>query len=380
MGYESFTSPVSDLWAEYRYQFPVTENLVYLNHAAVAPLCRPAADAMKHLADDALLYGSYHYDQWLDAYEGLRVASSKLIGATRSEVAIVKNTSEGIATVATGIDWRSGDKIVAFEEEFPANYFPWKRLEARGVKIEWLRFSDPLDRIDEAARGARLLTISFVQYLGGYRADLESIGEICHRRGALFFVDAIQGLGAFPLDVRKCRIHGLAADGHKWLLGPEGCGILYLQQDVQDHIDPVEFGWTNIAGFNDYTCRDMTLRADAGRYECGTLNTIGIYGLRAAIEFLLEVSVDRIAPVVQALGDRVEKVVTARGYQVLTPRTPQTGAGIVSFRHEEIDSRVIVRGLKDEGFLAAPRQGWVRVSPHFYINPEEIDRLGEVLP
>jgi selenocysteine lyase/cysteine desulfurase len=135
-----------------------------------------------------------------------------------------------------------------------------------------------------------------VQYLGGYRADLEAIGEICHRKGTLFFVDAIQGLGAFPLDVRKCRIHGLAADGHKWLLGPEGCGILYLQRDIQDQVDPVEFGWTNIAGFNDYTCRDMALRPDAGRYECGTLNTIGIYGLRAAVEFILEVGVDRIAP------------------------------------------------------------------------------------
>jgi selenocysteine lyase/cysteine desulfurase len=380
MGYDSFTSPTSGLWTEYQDQFPVIENLVYLNHAAVAPLCRRAADAMKRLADDVLLYGSFHYDQWLDAYEGLRVASARLIGANRSEIAIVKNTSEGIATIALGIDWKPGDKIVAFEEEFPANYFPWKRLEAKGVEIEWLGFSDSLERIDEAAKGARLLTISFVQYLGGYRADLEAIGEICHRRGVLFFVDAIQGLGAFPLDVRKCRIQGLAADGHKWLLGPEGCGVLYVQREIQDEIEPVEFGWTNIAGYADYTCRDMTLRPDAGRYECGTLNTIGIYGLRAAIEFLLEVGVERIAEAVQSLGDRVERVVTARGYRVLQPRTAKTGAGIVSFRHEEIDSRAIVRGLKDEGFLAAPRQGWVRVSPHFYIDPAEIDRLGDVLP
>jgi cysteine desulfurase / selenocysteine lyase len=379
MGYESFTNPVSDVWVEYRDQFPVTKNLVYLNHAAVAPLCRPAADAMKHLADDALLYGSYHYDQWLDAYEGLRVASARMIGATRSEIAIVKNTSEGIATVAMGIDWKSGDKIVAFEEEFPANYFPWKRLEAKGVRIEWLRFTDPLDRIDEAARGARLVTISFVQYLGGYRADLEAIGEICNRRGALFFVDAIQGLGAFPIDVRKFGIHSLAADGHKWLLGPEGCGVLYIQQDIQDQIEPVEFGWTNVAGFNDYSCHDMTLRPDAGRYECGTLNTIGIFGLRASMEFLLEVGIDRIAPAVQALADRAEIAAVESGYRVLQPRTPTTGAGIVSFRKDGIDSRLVVRKLKDAGFLAAPRQGWVRVSPHFYINPEEMDRLGEAL-
>jgi selenocysteine lyase/cysteine desulfurase len=380
MGYESFMSPVSDLWQEYRNQFPVTANLVYLNHAAVAPLCRPAADAMKHLADDALLYGSYHYDKWLDAYDGLRVAAGRLIGADRSEIAIVKNTSEGIATVAMGIDWKPGDKIVAFENEFPANYFPWKRLEANGVKIDWLRFSDPLDRIDQSARGARLLTISFVQYLSGYRADLQAIGEICHRRGALFFVDAIQGLGAFPVDVRKCRIHSLAADGHKWLLGPEGCGILYVQQDIQDQIEPVEFGWTNVARFNDYSCHEMTLRPNAGRYECGTLNTIGIYGLRAAIQFLLEVRVERIAAAVQALGDHAEHVVTERGYRTMQPRTPENGAGIVSFKRDGIDSRLVVHQLKDAGFFAAPRQGWVRVSPHFYINPEEMDRLGEALP
>jgi selenocysteine lyase/cysteine desulfurase len=380
MGYESFMSPVSDLWQEYRDQFPVTENLVYLNHAAVAPLCRPAADAMKHLADDALLYGSYHYDKWLDAYDGLRVAASRLIGANRSEIAIVKNTSEGIATVAMGIDWKPGDKIVAFEGEFPANYFPWKRLEANGVKIDWLGFSDPLERIDEAVRGARLLTISFVQYLSGYRADLEAIGEICQRRGSLFFVDAIQGLGAFPVDVRNCRIHSLAADGHKWLLGPEGCGILYVQQDIQDQIEPVEFGWTNVARFNDYSCQDMTLRPNAGRYECGTLNTIGIYGLRAAIQFLLEVGVERIAAAVEALGDHAERTVTERGYRVMQLRTRGNGAGIVSFQRDGIDSRLVVHQLKDAGFFAAPRQGWVRVSPHFYINPEEMDRLAEALP
>jgi selenocysteine lyase/cysteine desulfurase len=380
MGYESLSGADLELWKEYRDQFPVTQNLVYLNHAGVAPLCRRAADAMKRLADDAMLYGSHHYDQWLDAYEGVRVASARLVGCDRSEIAIVKNTSEGIATVALGIDWQPGDTIVAFEEEFPANYFPWKRLEAKGVRIKWLSYRDPLDRIDEAARGARLLAVSFVQYLSGFRANLQAIGEICQRHGALFFVDAIQGLGAFPLDVRKYRIHALAADGHKWMLGPEGCGVLYVQRDVQDSIEPVEFGWTNIAGFSDYSCRDMKLRPDAGRYECGTLNTIGIYGLRAAVEFLLEVGIERIASVVQGLGDRVADGALWRGYQLLSSRTPESGAGIVSFRRDDIDSRFVVRKLREEGFEPAPRQGWVRVSPHFYIDPSEIDRLIEVLP
>ena len=286
----------------YRDQFPVTGSLIYLNHAAVAPLCKPAADAMKHLADDALQFGSLHYDQWLAAYEGLREAAARLIGASAREIAIVKNTSEGIAMVATGIDWKAGDKIVVFREEFPANMLPWKILEDHGVRLECLSVEDPLDKIDAACQGARLLAISFVQYLSGYRADLNAIGEICRRHGCFFFVDAIQGLGAFPLDVERAQIDALAADGHKWLLGPEGCGILYVRRDRLDGIRPVEFGWTNVAKYNDYASRDLTLRPDAGRYECGTLNTIGCFGLRAALEFLLEVGIENIAPAVQALG------------------------------------------------------------------------------
>ncbi len=363
------------VWEAYRSEFPVTERLIYLNHAGVAPLSKAAADAMKHLADDAWNFGSFHYGQWLDAYEGLRRAAARLIHADPAEIALVKNTSEGVATVALGMDWKPGDKIVCFREEFPANYFPWKRLEAKGVHVEWLSATDSLERIDEAARGARLLAISFVQYLSGYRADLRSIGEICHRRGCFFFVDAIQGLGAFPLDVEDMKIDALAADGHKWLLGPEGCGILFVRRERQDEIEPVEFGWTNVAGYNDYASRDMTLRPDAGRYECGTLNTIGCYGLRAAIEFLLEVGGERISPHVQALGDRIAEGVAAKGYEVLGRRTPASGAGIVAFRKPGVDCRLTVRQLNEQGIAAAPRQGWVRTSPHFYISPEDIDRL-----
>jgi selenocysteine lyase/cysteine desulfurase len=382
MAGETGKNPVKELplWQQYADQFPVRQSLVYLNHAAVAPLCKPAADAMKRLAEDCLQFGSMHYDQWMAAYEGLRVAAARLIHADRSEIALVKNTSEGIATVAIGLDWKPGDRIVAFREEFPANYFPWKRLEGQGVQVTWLSCKDPLDRIDEACRGARLLSISFVQYLSGYRAPLEAIGEICHRRGCIYMVDAIQGLGAFPLDVRACHIQALAADGHKWLLGPEGCGILYVEQSLQDHVQPVEFGWTNVARYADYASRDMALRGDAGRYECGTLNTIGCYGLRASIEFLLEVGAGEIAPVVQNLGDRVAAGAVARGYEIHEPRTPGTGAGIVSIRKPGHDAGEIVRLLRANGISTAPRAGWVRISPHFYIAPEDIDRMLDLLP
>jgi selenocysteine lyase/cysteine desulfurase len=368
------------LWERYANQFPVRERLIYLNHAAVAPLSRRAATAMQELAADCMENGSLHYGDWLAAYEGVRVAAARLINAARSEIAIIKNTSEGIATVALGLDWKPGDRMVAFREEFPANFYPWKRLEQRGVEVRWLSVLDPLDRIDEACRGARLLSISFVQFLSGHRAPLQAIGEICHCNRCYFMVDAIQGLGAFPLDVRACRIDALAADGHKWLMGPEGCGILYIQQELQDRIEPVEFGWTNVAGYNDYGSRDMALRPDAGRYEPGTLNTIGCFGLRAAIELILEAEVAKIAPVVQNLADRIERGVRSKGYEVLGERTPETGSGIVSFRRQGVDSAALVRDLRVAGITAAPRDGWVRTSPHFYISPADIDRFLTELP
>jgi cysteine desulfurase / selenocysteine lyase len=375
-----FETAGKSLWERHRDQFPVTANLVYLNHAAVAPVCRPAADAMRWLASDAEQYGSLHYDKWMACYEGLRVEAARMMNADRGEIAIVKNTSEGIATVALGLDWRPGDRIVAFHDEFPANQYPWIRLADRGVSITWLRPDAPLEEIDRAAKGARLLAISFVQFLSGYRCDLEAIGEICHRHDVFFFVDAIQGLGAFPFDVRKARIHAAAADGHKWLTGPEGCGVLYIQRDRQDSIDPVEFGWTNAAAHADYASRDMTLRSDAGRYEPGTLNTIGCFGLEAAFRYLNGVGIEEIGRAVQALGDQLADGAQAKGYDLLAPRTPATGAGIVSMRKAGIDCRVIHRDLKDKGFLTAPRAGWLRVSPHFYISPDEVRAFLDALP
>jgi selenocysteine lyase/cysteine desulfurase len=270
--------------------------------------------------------------------------------------------------------------MVGFREEFPANYYPWKRLEEKGVSVTWLSVSDPLEKIQTAARGAKLLAISFVQFLSGYRAPIQVIGEICNTNRCIFLVDAIQGLGAFPVDVKACHIDALAADGHKWLLGPEGCGILYINKALQDRVEPVEFGWTNVAGYQDYASRDMALRQDAGRYECGTLNTIGCYGLKASIELLLEVGLGKIAPVVQNLGNRIAEGVVNKGYELLGARTPETGSGIVSFRKPGIDAAEIVRKLSAAGISAAPRAGWVRTSPHFYISPSDIDRMIEELP
>ncbi len=368
------------LWRQYRHEFPVTERLIYLNHAAVAPLPKRSAEAMQAFARDALDYGSLHYDHWLDCYEGVRVAAARLMGASRAEIALVKNTSEGIATVAMGLDWHPGDRIVAFREEFPSNFYPWKLKESQRCNVDWLSVHDSLDAIDVACRGARLLAISFVQYLSGFRADLNAIGRICRQHGCFFLVDAIQGLGAFPLDVETAHIDALAADGHKWLLGPEGCGILYVRRERQDSIFPREFGWTNVAGYNDYASRDMTLRPDAGRYECGTLNTIGCFGLRASLELVLEMGVDRIAPELQARADQLAEGARRKGYVISGDYEAASRSGIVAVSKPGVHSHDLVHDLKQKGIVAAARQGWVRFSPHFYISPEEIERAVDALP
>jgi selenocysteine lyase/cysteine desulfurase len=366
--------------ARYRNQFPVTKELIYLNHAAVAPLCRPAAQAIKWLADDSCEFGSLHYDKWLETYDGLRRSAARLINASPDEIAIVKNTSEGIAMVANGFEWKSGDRVIAFREEFPSNYYPWLRLENKGVQVTWFSIYDSIETIVAEIPGAKLLAISFVNYLSGYRVDLDAIGRACHENGCFFLVDAIQGMGALPIDVESSHIDALAADGHKWMLASEGTGVLYIRCKWLETIEPVEFGWMNPANYADYSSRDMTLPPDAKRFECGTLSTPGCFGLRAALDLLLDVGIENITQSVLDRAEQLEAGARRKGYEVIVPRTRETGSGIVSIRHPNLDARLVVSQLRSKGISAAPRQGWVRMSPHFYISAEDIDQVLEALP
>ena len=367
-----------EFWERHRREFPVTEKWIYLNHAAVAPLCRRAASAMQGSAEDACRNGPANYRHWEGTISALRASAARLIGASAGEIALVKNTTEGLSIVANGLDWRPGDVMVAVESEFPANYYPWWNLQKRGVQLRLAPQRGgtvALDDLDQACQGARLLAISFVQYLSGFRADLNAIGEICARRGCLLVVDAIQGLGVFPLDVRASRIHALCAGGHKWLTGPQGTGILYINSAIIPQIEPVEFGWTTVACWQDYQARGTTLREGAVRYECGGLNTAGCYGLLAAIDLLQEVGIDRIGERVAALARRMVTGLQAQGYEIFAPLADSSISGIVTFRKPGVDSTQTVHRLAGQGIVAAPRSGWIRASPHFYISEEEADRF-----
>ena len=366
----------------YRTEFPIAESIIYLNHASVSPLPRRTARAMQQLAEDVMLHGVTHYGRWMETCVAVREAAGRLMGCGSDEVAITKNTSEGLSFVANGLDWRPGDVVVGIRDEFPANYFPWLRLAERGVRLRWLDLKNgriELDEIDRACDGARLLAVSFVQYLSGFRIDLDALGEICRRRDVLLVIDGVQGLGPFPVDVRKSGVHALSASAHKWLLGPEGCGVLYIDRDLIPHVEPVEFGWTNVEGADHYS-HEPTLLPDARRYECGTMNTVGYHGLRASLELFLEVGVEGVAAQVDRLAQRTLDSALLKGYEAMTTRDTSSGSGVVSIRKPGIDSEGTVRQLNEQGISTAHRFGWVRVAPHFYNTEEEIDTLLERLP
>ena len=337
---------------------------------------------MQQQAEDVMLHGVAHYPKWMETCAEVREAAARLMGCGSDEIAITKNTSEGLSFIANGLDWHPGDVVVGIRDEFPANYFPWLRLEQRGVQLRWLDLKNgriKLDEIDKACDGARLLAVSFVQYLSGFRLDLDALGEICRRRDVLLVVDGVQGLGPFPVDVKKSGIHAFSASAHKWLLGPEGSGVLYIDRNLIPQVEPVEFGWTNVEGAHNYS-HEPKLLSDARRYECGTMNTIGYYGLRASLELFLEVGVENVAAQVDRLAQRTLDGALVKGYEVMTPRDAGSGSGIVTIRKPGIDSDATVRWLNEQGISTAPRFGWIRVAPHFYNTDEEIDTLLECLP
>jgi selenocysteine lyase/cysteine desulfurase len=366
-----------------RTHFPVTANYAYFNNAAIGPLSLPAATAMQAQAEVALRQGVHGYSGWLDDYAGVRDETAAMLGCSAEEVAITKNTSEGLCAIANGLDWRSGDTVVGLSSDFPANYVPWRELQGRrGVRFRSLELRGgrlELEDLDQACKGARLAALSYVHFLTGFRWDLAAVGEICRRRGCLLVLDAVQGMGAFPIDVKACGVHALSASGHKWLLGPEGCGVLYIDREVMSQVVPVEFGWTSLEGFEEYR-HDGDLQPGARRYECGTLNSVGCAGLRASLALLNQIGPEVASRHIDTLVDRLLAGVLGKGYEVAAERTSESGSGILSMRKCGADSGATARALVEHRVSVAERMGWIRVAPHVYNTAQEIDRLVELLP
>ena len=364
-------------------RFPVTRSYAYFNHAAISPLPLPTSVAMGRQINQATHEGVHAFHRWEQECDGLRRGTAEMLSCDAGEVAITKNTSEGLCAVANGLDWRPGDVVVGLETDFPANFVPWRALQDReGVQFRSLQLRHgalDLEDLDRACTGARLAALSFVHFLTGFRWDLEAVGEICRRRGCALVLDAVQGMGVFPIDVKRCGVAALSASGHKWLLGPEGCAVFYIDRDWMPQVNPVELGWASLEGFEQYRC-DGGLHASARRYECGTLNSVGCAGLRTSVDLLNEVGQDAASSAVHGLAEHLLEAARAKGYEAAAPRTRRNGSGIVSLRKRGVDAAATVATLLGERVSAAERLGWIRVAPHFYNTRDEVNRLAELLP
>ncbi len=357
-------------------EFPVCRKFIYLNHAGVSPIPARAAEAGCRIFEVSRDEGAYRGRRWMEIADATRERFARLVGAGPDEIAFVKNTSEGVSFVAAGFPWRDGDNVVTSNVEFPSNVYPWMRLQPRGVEVRMVPAREGRVRKEdlfEACDGkTRVVALSSVEFANGFRNDLPGIGEYCQHHGIFFFVDGIQSLGVLPMDVKGFGIDALSADGHKWMLGPEGTGAFYISRDVMEVIEPVSLGWHSVEKWSDFESYDFHLAKDARRYEPGSYDVAGIAAFGASLDLLLSIGVDRIWERVRRLTEGVIQEALAAGYEVVTPRHPEERSGIVTFRVPGVNPQALWKGLLTRNVVTSPRAGGIRVSPHFYNTPEEI--------
>jgi selenocysteine lyase/cysteine desulfurase len=367
-----------------RQLFPVTKNYIYMNHAAVAPLSTRVMQAMHKQIEEVSAYGALKWFEWMQEVLRIRAQAARLINARPDEIAFARNTSDGLATIANGLDWRAGDNVVTCDCEFPANIYPWMRLEAYGVELRMaherhgrIETDELLSLVDERTR---VVTVSFVQFGSGFRMDLAAIGKFCRERDILFVVDAIQGLGALSLDVKRDCIDALSADGHKFLLGPEGAAILFISERVLERIRPTMVGWLSVKNdFDNLLDYRLEYRDGAARFISGSLNVVGIHGLGASIDLLLEVGIDRIEKHLLALTDHLAEGLQARGYYLISSRRPGEASAIVCCTHDRSSAAELCQRLAERRIIVSHRLGRLRIAPHLYNTKEEMDALLETL-
>lgn len=365
--------------AALRELMPVTKKWAYFDHAAVAPLPEPSRRAMVDLVTDQAENGDVNWPEWRKNVEHVRRLGAGSIGADEDEVAVIRNTTEGIGLVAEGFPWREGDNVVVPGSEFPSNLYPWKHLASRGVEVRVVAAPD--ERLEPASVDAacdsrtRIVSVSWVGYATGWRNDPATFAEIAHRRGAYFFLDAIQGCGVLPLDVKAAGVDFLAADGHKWMLGPEGAGLFYVRKELLNVLRPMLVGWNSVETAGDYTNQAMRLKQSAGRYEGGSYNTAGIAGLAESLALLTALGTERIEARLKEVTGRLCEALRSVGAEVASDRAADRWSGIVAFTLPGHSTSEVRKHLLGRGVVVRERAGRLRASPHAYNNEEDIDRL-----
>jgi len=366
-------------------EFPISDDIVYLNHAAVSPWPQRTSEAVVAFAQENVTQGAQHYLRWLKVERELRDSLSWLLNApSHNDIALLKNTSEALSIVAYGIDWQPGDNIVSFADEFPSNRIIWESLASKGVSLRLVELSDSVapeaDLISLCDERTRLISVSSVQYASGLRMDIDKIGAFCRDNNILFCVDAIQSLGAFPFDVQQCQADFVMADGHKWMLGPEGLAVFYCRAEVREQLALKQYGWHMVAHPGNYDSTEWTPSPTATRFECGSPNMLGIHALHASLSLIREIGLNTISRnIIKNTSLLIELIDNIDGSTLLSPRNQARQSGIVTFCIKGKNHTDLYASLMENGIICAPRGGGIRFSPHFYTTQEQIHSAVQIM-
>lgn len=362
-----------------RHEFPIDPTLTYLNHAAVSPWPQRTVSAIKAFCDLNLSRGATDYPQWIEVENDLRTLCCQLIDVDSSDdLALVKNTSEALSMIAHGIKWQAGNNVVYLAEEFPSNRIVWESLARYGVtanKITPADNSRPEQAIiDSCDDQTRLISISSVQYASGRRINLEMIGDFCRDNNILFCVDAIQSLGALTFSAKKIHADFVVADGHKWLLAPEGLALFYSRPEIRAEMTLHEYGWRMTESPMNFSAPSWRASSTASCFECGSPNMLAIHGLHASLSLLFDTGITEIEQKVLANSKHMmARLNEVSGITIITPQMENQFAGIVAFQHATLASEALHQHLSNAGIICAVRENAVRFSPHFYNNQDELD-------
>jgi selenocysteine lyase/cysteine desulfurase len=365
--------------------FPIKAKRCYLNNASIGGLSLPVIGAVERFLANVRDNGRNDYPRWCEhADTAIKDRIARLIGARRSEIAFVKNTTEGLVTVANGLDWKDGDNLVLADIEYPSNVYCWMKLAKRGVEIRWVKNRDGRVLVDDIRAQidsrTRLVSISAVQFSNGFRHDLEATAALCHEKGVLLNLDAIQWAGVLAIDVERLGVHFMSVGGHKWMLAPIGTGYFYCRRDALDLLDPPSVGYHSVGKHEAHMDYELSYRPDAGRFEEALVNFPGIWGLDAAVRMQLQLTPGAIERHILGLNAHAAEELRRRGYEIVSPFGASERSGNLSFRHPTRPGEEIEARLKEAGVDLAMRGGRMRISPSYYNDIAEIDRLVAALP
>lgn len=361
--------------------FPVSQELSYLDHAAVSPIPSTAADIMSDYAETTSRTGAVDHQEFFTQAHQAKKHFARLINCKTRNVAFIKNTTSGILIASQSFNYRNGDNIITSALEFPGNIYPWVYSKGLEVKIapETNGLINPQSVEELIDTRTKAISLSLVNYSTGGRNNLETIGRICRDKGILFIVDAIQAVGAIPVNVKELNADFLCADGHKWMLGPEGAGLMYVSDNALENCLSANVGWFSVENPMNFELMDQQLKPDAGRYEEGTLNLCGLLGLSKSLEVISSVGIRNVQNEIFALIDHLYQGLEKTGAVILSPMDEFHRSGILSFKMPKLDSGVIQRRFRAKRIVTAQRGNAIRVSPHFYNSIEDIDHLLDVL-